>query len=348
MFSQQIGWKSLSLVCRQMATLLDSGVTVRKTFKLAAGNTGDRHCRKVMAEVSEAIDAGEDVATAMRDQAGAFPELLIDMVDVGEQSGAMPEILTGLADHYENNLRMRTNFLQQIAWPMFQLLAAILVIAVLLVLLGWIAETQGGEPIDILGMGLTGTAGAITWLAGSFGSFLCVFIAFKIISASKSARELMHFVLLRLPVVGNCIRSFAIARFSWAFYLTQQTGMPMRRSLEASLKATANGAFIAALPMIQERINAGEPLYDALAASNLFPPDFLQIVEVGETSGTVPEQLHRLSPQFEDQARRSLSALTAVLGWLVWMVVAGMIIFFIFRIFFSVYLDPIHDALEGT
>jgi type IV pilus assembly protein PilC len=332
-FGPQIGWKSLSLVCRQMATLLDSGVTVRQTFKLAAGKTGDSRCRKTMAAVSEAIDAGEDVATAMRDQAGAFPELLIDMVDVAEQSGAMPEILIGLADHYENNLRMRTNFLRQIAWPVFQLVAAILVIALLLVLLGWVADAKGGEPIDVLGLGLSGTLGAVTWLIASFGSIFGVLIAFQVASSSMSGRKFLHPLLLRLPVIGNCMLSFAIARFSWAFYLTQQTGMPIRRSLEASLKATTNGAFIAATPGICELVKAGQPLYDALAASNLFPADFLQMVQVGETSGTVPEQLHRLSPQFEDQARRSLSTLTAVFGWSIWLAVAMMIVFFIFRIF---------------
>jgi type IV pilus assembly protein PilC len=70
------------------------------------------------------------------------------------------------------------------------------------------------------------------------------------------------------------------------------------------------------------------------------------MVQVGETSGTVPEMLERLSPQFEDQARRSLAALAAALGWLVWLIVAGFIIFIIFRVF-SWYMGLLNDALKG-
>jgi type IV pilus assembly protein PilC len=147
-------------------------------------------------------------------------------------------------------------------------------------------------------------------------------------------------------VLGDCLRSFAIARFSWAFYLTQQAGMRINPSLAASLRATSNGAFAGAIPEVCARIEAGDDLTTALTATQLFTEDFLQMVQVGETSGTVPEMLERLSPQFEDQARRSLAALAAALGWLVWLIVAGFIIFIIFRVF-SWYMGLLNDALKG-
>ena len=99
------------------------------------------------------------------------------------------------------------------------------------------------------------------------------------------------------------MRSFAIARFSWAFALTQQTGMGIGPCLDASFKATGNGAFAGASSRVQEMVLSGEELGTALADSGLFPDEYLQIVQVAETSGSVPETLARLSPQFEDQAR---------------------------------------------
>ena len=77
-----------------------------------------------------------------------------------------------------------------------------------------------------------------------------------------------------------------------------------------------------------------------------FPEEYLQIVEVAETSGTVPETLERLGPQFEDQARRSLGALAAALGWLVWIAVAAFIVFIIFSIVLT-YVGMINDAASG-
>jgi type IV pilus assembly protein PilC len=143
------------------------------------------------------------------------------------------------------------------------------------------------------------------------------------------------------------MRSFAIARFSWAFALTQQTGMPIAQSLEKSLRATSNGAYVAAIPQVSAAVNAGEDVVTALDETGLFPHDYLHIVRVGEESGTIPEQLDRLSPQFEDQARRSLSALATALGWLVWLAVAVFIVFMIFRLLFW-YIGLLNAAREGT
>lgn len=120
--------------------------------------------------------------------------------------------------------------------------------------------------------------------------------------------------------------------------------MPVHQSLDASLRATANGAFIGASGQICSMVNEGDELSHALRTSDLFPEDFLQMVTVAETSGTVPEMLHRMSPQFADQARRSLSALTSAMAWLVWAIVAAIIIFMIFRLAFF-YINQITQAL---
>lgn len=350
MFGSRIPLKQLALVCRSLSTMLHSGVAIHKAFDLAGGKSNDARCREAMRQVSDALRRGRDVSTAMRDQGEAFPDLMIDMISVAEQSGALPEILEGLADHYDNNLQMRKNFIGQIAWPVFQFVAAVFVIALLILVLGIIAEVNqnkglDSKPLDIIPFGLAGVSGALIWLFGVFGTLFSLFVAYQIADRMFAGRRFLDPLLLQVPVLGHCMRSFAIARFSWAFYLTQQTGMPIQNSLDASLRATANGAFIAAGPAMCRRIEAGEDLGAALAASHLFPDDFLQMVHVGETSGTVPEMLHRLSPQFEDQARRSLRALTAALGWGVWIVVALFIIFFIFRFVFW-YIGMLEDAMN--
>jgi type IV pilus assembly protein PilC len=162
-------------------------------------------------------------------------------------------------------------------------------------------------------------------------------------SHSSQQGKALHGALLQLPVIGPCLRSFALARFSWAYALTQQAGMDVAPSLEASLKATDNAAFAAAAPQITQAIMAGENFTDGLGSTGLFPADYLAMVDVGETSGTVPETLQRLSPQLEEQARRSLSGLTTALGWLIWAGVAALIIFLIFRLA-GFYVNMINTA----
>jgi type IV pilus assembly protein PilC len=338
--------KTLAQVCRSLSTMMESGIEVRQVFKLAANKTSSGRCREALAGIAEQIDAGNEVSTAMRAQGGAFPELMTDMVEMSEQTGALPEVLTHLAKHYESNLQLRRQFVSSIAWPMFQLVAAVLIIALLILVIGLIGGDDKGLNFSALLFGLSGVSGAIIWLTCTFGGALLLWIGYEVSIRLFAAKRVLDPIWLRVPVLGTCLRSFAIARFSWAYYLTQQTGMTVDRSLTASLRATNNGAFQDAAPELIGRIREGEDFSTAIAATGLFPEDYLHMVSVGETSGTVPETLYRLSPQFEDQARRSLKTLTNTLSGLTWLTVAAFIIFFIFR-FVLWYVGLLNDTLRG-
>lgn len=106
----------------------------------------------------------------------------------------------------------------------------------------------------------------------------------------------------------------------------------MDESLDASLSATGNPHFQAASAKMVADLVSGKTLADAMRRSNLFDRAFLQMVKVGEVSGTVPEVLYRLSPQFEDQAYRRMRFLSAASATLVWGTVALFIVFMIYRI----------------
>jgi type IV pilus assembly protein PilC len=344
-FGSRAPLKTLAVLCKSLATMLHSGVALVKALEIASRKTGDPGCRKRLVAVREEVQQGTDIAQALRDQGKYFPELMIDMVSVGEESGSLPEVLDGLADHYENIVRLRRMLIGMITWPAIQLVAAILLVAFVIFLLGIVAPSS--KAIASLTMGFVGTTGALKWLALSFGSIFALLGGYWLIAHVFRSKRFLDGLLMKIPVLGTCLQSFAIARFSWAFALTQQTGMPISRSLELSFRATSNGAFMGASPEVCHLVLNGEELGAALDQSRLFPDEYLSIVNVAETSGTVPEALARLGPQFEDQARRSLGALAVTLGWLVWLIVAAFIIFLIFR-FVMWYVGMINSATQGN
>ncbi|MEZ5942961.1 MAG: type II secretion system F family protein [Planctomycetaceae bacterium] len=347
MFSNRISSRQLAMFCRSVATPLHAGVDIIKTLKREAGKANGR-LRVVLEDIVYQLKQGEGLVEAFRSHQPYFPDLFCDMLNVADETGNLPEVLRELAEHYESNIRLWNTFLGQITLPAIQLGAAILIVAGLIYLMGWISEmvsAQGGEPVDLLGWGLQGTGGALTWLGGWVLGAVSLYIAYKLAATSLSGLKLVHRALLGFPVIGTCMRKFAISRFSWAFYLTQGAGMPIDRSLDASLRATSNGAFIAAAPDIIYEVNSGATLHEALDVSQLFPREFIDIVDVGETSGTVPETLDRLSEQFEEEARRSLSGLSMAAGWVIWAGVAAFIIYIIFKLAFF-YLGMINDALN--
>lgn len=346
-FESRVPPQTLAIVSRSLATMLESGIQIRKAIGIASKKAMHPPTKRVLREVSDAIQGGSDISQALKDHGNFFPTLFVEMVTMAEDSGSLPEVLKHLAEHYEANIRMKKEVIGSLMWPVFQLVAAIFVIAILIVVFGMVAEVAGGDSMSFLVFGLTGVTGAITWLTMSFGSFVAMYVAWLTIQKAAQAKAIVDPLLLNVPVLGRCMRSFAIARFSWSFYLTQQSGMPVTRSLQGSLKATGNGAFMAQTPFITAAVMEGSSLTDSLAQSRLFPEEYLEMVSVAEESGTVPEALHRLSPQFEDDARRAMKTLTRMISAIVWLFVAGFIIFFVFR-FMLWYVGQINQALEGT
>jgi type IV pilus assembly protein PilC len=327
--------------------MVDAGIPIGKAFDLASQKSGDPRCRRAMQEISTDLRRGLDVTEAMRARGQAFPETMVELVGVAEQTGSLPEVLKSLAGHFENSIRLRQTFVRAITPPACQLVAAILVIALMLYIIGIIATAHpGSEPIDVLGLGLYGANGAITWLAMTFGSLGGALLLGYAIRRSLAGQKIFDAIILQIPVVGYCMRSFAIARFSWAFALTQQAGMSIEPSLRSSFQATSNGAFLKASPHVWAAVREGETLHDALAETRLFPVDYLHIVDVAETSGTVPETLDRLSADLEAQARRALEMLASALAWLIWCLVAAFIIFLIFRVMLF-YIGQINAQLNG-
>jgi len=345
MFGSKLSLKQLAIVCRSLGTTLQAGVPVLKAISIAGGKTSQSSLRQAMVDIADRIKEGEQLADAMGEQNGLFPDLTVDMVRVAEHTGMLPEVFKSLAEHYESNLRLKRDFYGQITWPVLQFIAALMIIAFLIILMDVLGS--GPDRLDPLGFGLFGVSGALTWLGGWAALLTGLFVTYKLMASSEAVSASIFRGMMQTPVVGPCLEAFATARFSWAFYLTQEAGMPIDDSLEASLKATANQAFITATPQIVRAVREGESLTEALGESGLFSTEFVQMVHVGETTGTVPETLNRLSPQFEDQARRSLRNLATAAGWAIWCMVAAFIIFLIFRIVFW-YTGMINDAIRDV
>ncbi|MFO0976581.1 MAG: type II secretion system F family protein [Planctomycetaceae bacterium] len=340
-----ISWSALSAFARSMARTLEAGVDVRKALQTASRQSSDSRLPPAVENISRCIQNGQTLAEAIGEQGELFPRLFRDLVNVGEQTGNVPEVFAALAKYYDSRISQVREFRSAAAWPVIQLVAAICIIGLLIFILGILPPGPDGKPFNVTGLGLYGPTGALIWVGGWFGLAVGGFVAWKWVRNSFSGQAFLDPLLLSIPVLGHCMSSFATSRFSWCFALTQQAGMSIRPSLDCSLKATSNGAFIMAEPIIWQELAEGESLTDALAASKLFTTEYLQMVATAEQTGTVPEQLDRLSHIFEDDARRSMSRLTSFLSGAVWFFTASIVIFFIFRIA-MIYIGMMNDAVR--
>lgn len=345
--NRQISTQALAVFSRSMARMLEAGVDIRKSLQTSSQQSRDSRLATSAQRVQKSIASGLSLAESIGEEGELYPSLFRDLVNVGELTGTAPEVFASLAKYYDARVQQVREFRSQIAWPVIQLIAAVGIVGLLIFILGILPPLEDGKPFDVLGLGLYGASGATTWFLGWLAAAAFGFFAWKFAANHTAGQMALHPILLHIPVIGTCMQSFAISRFSWCFALTQQAGMSLRPSLECSLKATANGAFIAAEPMIWQVLKDGESMTDALTASQLFPVEYLQVVATAEETGTVPEQLDRLSHLFDEDARRAMSRLTMLFSGAIWLCVTGLIIFFIFRIA-MLYVGTINDAVKMT
>lgn len=340
----RIGLKSLAGLCRRLATGLGAGVDVRKVWAREAERaTGV--AKQKFEFIAQAANKGTPVADAADACGEYFPELFRAMMHVGEQAGHQSEVLRELADRYDHQVAMRRSFISAIWWPMLQLAMAIGVIGLLIWILGILPTQPGGKPIDILGFGLIGTDGLIKYVLIVGGIALAIALVVRAILRGALWVRPVQRLVLRIPKLGRAFETLALARLAWTMHITFGAGMELKEAIRLSLQSSRNAEYADTADAVWSAIRRGGNLHDALSTTASYPREFLDTIEVGEQSGRLSESLGKLAEQYEDEARTAMSILTRALGFLVWLLVALVIILMIFRLA-GFYLGEINKALQ--
>jgi type II secretory pathway component PulF len=267
----------------------------------------------------------------------------VSMAIVGEQSGCLPEVMAELEKYFALQLKLRRQFMGQIAWPVIQYLAAGGVIALMIIFLSILS--QGNKPFDPLGFGLTGFSGAVTFAFIYYGTAVLLVFTYVILTRNLNQAAIVHALLLRVWVIGPCMRALALMRFCLALRLTMETGMPIKRALRLSLAATGNGAFERQSETVETAIREGEELTTALGHTGVFPEQFLDILANAEEGGRMVEVLANQGDFYQEEASRRMSILSQAAAWGVYALIAVVIIFMIFRIYSS-YIGTINSMTQ--
>jgi len=336
--SPRIKLKTLAGLCRRLSTSIGAGVDVRKTWAREA-ERAEGNAKPRFAYIAEAANKGVPIADAIDACGDYFPELFRSMMHVGEKAGHQAEVLREMAEKYEHQVTLRRSFMGAIWWPMFQLVMAIGVIGLLIWILGMLPT-----PVDIIGFGLIGTEGLIKYLLVVGSIALAIALVVRAIMRGALWVGPVQKLILRIPKIGRAFETLALSRLAWTMHVTFGSGMDMKEALQLSLRSARNVEYSNSSDAVWASIRRGSDLTDALAATGSYPREFLDTIEVGEQSGRLSESLGKLAEQYEQEARAALVILTRILGFVVWLAVALMIIFMIFRIA-SFYIGTINSFL---
>lgn len=323
--------KGLIQWCRAFHHGLGAGLSLVRVFQLQA-NKGPQAMRDMAERIAQRLEKGDSLEDSMEQEGDRLPKLFRELTSVGERTGRLPDIFAELAEYYELQVKLARDFRSQITWPVFQFFAAVFVIAALIWILGMIGDARGGEPVAPIGFGLTGTSGAITFLLVVALFLGSIYGAYLFFTRGLRQRAAFEAFLLRLPVIGPCAEAFALGRFCLAMRMTMETGMDVKQAVRQSLRATGNSAYTRDEDQIITLIKHGREINEALKACPAFSSEFIEILAVAEVSGQIPEVMIRQGEHYREEAARRLTTLTKVAGYLVWALVAIMIIWAIFKI----------------
>lgn len=343
MFSRRLPLADLVDLCRILRHNLSAGISLQRVMKQQS-ERGRRSYRAIASRISDALQQGSSFSRALDDERGAFPVLFLAMVKVGESTGHMPEIFGELERYYELEMQLRRQFRSQTFLPIIQFVAAVLVVAGVIFVMGLIASLNPGARPLLTIFGLSGGSGALAFLGIVFGTLLTLYLLYWLLSRIGNQKAWMDRILLSVPALGPCLRALIMSRFTLALQLTLDSGLSITKALRLSLEATGNAYFVSRADSVVQSLKNGQTLYDALEASGLFTSDFMEMIATSEESGRVPEMMKHQSQYYHEETARRMKTLTTVAGFGVWLCVAGFIIWAIFRLA-GIYFDALGGKL---
>lgn len=315
----------------QLADLLRSGVPLMRSLEVLSRQASNAALATVVEDIQRQVQDGQPLASAMARHPKVFGEMAISMVRAGAEGGFLEDALERVAEFTEQQDELKGRTMGALAYPMVLAVAGTLIVTVLLVFfvpkfapMFDRLRSRGSLPwlTDAL-LESSAFAQSYWWLAAAGVVGLVGF--YKAKTATEAGRLWRDRLKLKLPLVGEIFRNFAVARFCRVLGTLLRNGVPILRSLEISRDAVGNRVLSEAVGSATENITAGESLAKPLQASGHFPVSVVEMIAVAEESNSLDRVLIDIADGLERRTWRQLDLFVRLLEPAMLFLVAGMV-----------------------
>nr|WP_225908127.1 type II secretion system F family protein [Hyphomonas sediminis] len=322
--------KDRTLLTRQLAVLVSSGMTIEQALTAAAGDSDASPQRSLLLGVRSQVMEGATLAEAMRGAPRAFPPLYRAVVSSGEASGRLGLVLDQLATHLERSYRLRTLVQSAMIYPAILGVMATLMVTALMV---WVVPKLV-EQFAMLGAAelppLTQFVIALSQFVRDWGLIVLVLILASIYLSSIVLKMTLwkrrwDALLLRLPFFGDLIRKVAAARFARIHATMSSAGATVLESLSGARNAMGNLVFRDAADQILETVQRGGALSSAMKSTGVFPPMMVHMVASGEAARNVPAMMNRAADFMEDEFETATNVALGLLEPVIIILLGGIV-----------------------
>lgn len=325
----RIKLKDLSVMSRQLATMIDSGLSLLRALSILAEQTESKPLAKVLAQVRNDVEVGLALSVAMGKHAEVFPPLMLNMVRAGEVGGFLDQALLSIADNFEAEVKLRGKIKSAMTYPVVVFVVAILAcIGMLLFIVpvfsGMFTTLGGKLPFLTQVLVYMSQGVKITILP-----FLVLLTAFSVWwgrhKNDRNVRAKVDPLKLRLPVFGPLFRKIAVARFTRNLGTMLHAGVPLLQALEIVGETSGNLVIEDAAKAVQESVRQGNTLAGPLALQPVFPPMVVQMMAVGEDTGALDTMLAKVAQFYDDEVEATTEQLTSLIEPLMIVVIGAII-----------------------
>ncbi|MBO7328673.1 MAG: type II secretion system F family protein [Lentisphaeria bacterium] len=324
--------KELTIVTRQLATLLSAGLPLIRSLRTLEKQAKNPAVQGVLGKTAEIVEGGATFAEALAQSPKSFDKLYLNMVRAGEASGAMEIILDRLASFMEKASRIAGKVKSALIYPCVILSISLLAVVGLMV---FIVPSFRKIFKDLLGDGaeLPGITNFLinvsdtmisSWYFYVIG-IVAVIVIYRIVVAIPAGKWGVDWCKYNMPLFGPIIAKTAISRFSRTLGTLMSSGVPVLSALSIVKETSGNEVVSTAVQKVYDAVKEGEGIAVPLGKTKIFPEMVISMVEVGEETGKLPEMLDKIDNTYDEEVDNSVSALTSLIEPLMIVALAGIV-----------------------
>ncbi len=328
--SGRITDKDITLFTRQLATMMKSGVPLLQAFDIVGKDHSNRAVSKLLMDIKTDVETGSNLTDAFRKYPLYFDALFCNLVGAGEAAGILDSILDRLATYKEKIQAIKGKIKSALFYPISIIVVAFIITAVIMIFVipafKELFEGFGAElPFPtLLAITISDFFVAYWWaILGILGGGIYAF--FYTWKRSIPMQRVMDRLALKLPIFGEVIRKATIARWSRTLSTMFAAGVPLVESLDSVAGAAGNNIYYEATKNIQIEVSTGNSLMSSMANTNVFPSMVIQMVAIGEESGSLDSMLSKIADFYEAEVDDAVAALSSLMEPII-MVVLGTLI----------------------
>lgn len=316
--THRVKGKDITILTRQLATMLTTGVPIVQALKLVGDNHRKAEMKSILAQITKGVEAGTPLSKAMRTASTHFDTLYVDLVETGEISGNLPEVFERLATYREKSEQLRAKVIKALIYPSMVVLVALGVSYLMLTMVIPEFESMfkgfGAELPWFTQQVLKLSHWVQAYSLWAFAAIIAMVFGLKALRKNSFQIRLKTSRLgLKFPIIGNVLAKASIAKFSRTLATSFAAGIPILASLKTTAKTSGNVHFETAINEVYRDTAAGMPMYIAMRNTEAFPEMVLQMVMIGEESGQLDDMLNKVATIYEFEVDNTVDNLGKIL-----------------------------------